>query len=315
MGSHSLVHRIKGALAPVAFALFLPFLTLAELGLALASSAARPRSKFHAAGKVVLITGASSGIGAALALHYARDGAVLVLLARRPAELDAVSRSCLDAGAKEVVCEALDVADEPAVKAAVHRAGTKFGKIDMVVLNAGISMGEYVNAFDSAEVWRRMMEINYIGFVSPIVYSLPYLKKADRGRVVGVSSILGLASGPLRTGFCASKFAMKGFLDSIRLEEPSINFTMVYPNRVATESNRNRIGNKGKLLSDGDADAQKKIMSPEVAADLIADAVDRGAHDDIISFEGNFLYYLKDVFPRFRDLVMKMSLESKSKDN
>ncbi|KAJ3132846.1 hypothetical protein HK100_004902 [Physocladia obscura] len=293
---------VKRMSASVAFAVAFPVLTLAELFFALIS----PTKPFVARGKIILITGASSGIGAALAIKYAQLGASLVICARRKDELEVIGARCKNAGATHVWCEVLDVADEEAVKTVIQKAGEHFGRIDCVVLNAGISMGEFVRSFNDVSAWKKIMDINFTGFVSGIVYSLPFLKKSQRGKVVGVSSILGLAAGPLRTGFCASKFAMKGFMDSIRLEEPGIDFTMIYPNVVATDSNRIRIGSRGKLISD----KTKAMMSSEEAADLIVAAVNRGAKDDIFSFEGNLLYYIKDVFPRVRDVLLRKAFKN-----
>ncbi|KAJ3288955.1 hypothetical protein HDU79_004446 [Rhizoclosmatium sp. JEL0117] len=290
----ALLHR---CLSSLLFALAFPFLSITETGLAIHEALTAPG--FNPKDEVCIVTGASSGIGEAIAYKLAAKQAKLVLVARRKDALEKVGAKCRSLGASDVRCHVADVSNEDDVKRFVVETGSHFGKIDLLILNAGISFGLYARDCTSIEPYTQVMATNQNGFVAGIIHALPYLKKARKGRVVGVSSLLGLVGGPTRTGYCASKFAMKGFLDAIRLEEPSLFFTMVYPGVVKTEINRTRVGPKGDLdMND------PNIMMPDEAADLVLDAVERGTRDQVFTFQGNFMYFFKDVFPRVRDMLV-----------
>ncbi|KAJ3017693.1 UNVERIFIED_CONTAM: hypothetical protein HDU68_011517 [Siphonaria sp. JEL0065] len=295
-------------LPPLLFAAAFPVLAVAELLMSLQEYFTL--SPFDPSDKVIVVTGASSGIGQQIAIKYAAKNANVVLVARRPDQLKVVAQKCREAGAKSVRLECVDVGVEEDVKRVMVQTGTVFGHIDLVVLNAGISMGEYAREVVDISAYTSIMQTNFNGFVAGVIYALPYLKKAKRGKIVGVSSLLGLVGGETRTGYCASKFAMKGFLDSLRLEEPSIDCTMVYPGVVNTDINRTRIGNKGHINTDG-----PNVMTAEEAADRIVDAVNRGARDDVYTFNHNLLYYIKDVFPRVRDAIMRANFKKLLKKN
>ncbi|KAJ3064532.1 hypothetical protein HDU98_012080, partial [Podochytrium sp. JEL0797] len=275
----------------------MPLLFVVECSLQLKQWLLAP--PFSLRDKVVVITGASSGIGAALGEQCAAQGARVVLVARRKEQLVGVAERCRENGAREVRIETCDVAVEEQVRRVMDDTGAAFGHIDLIVLNAGISMGEYAKNCEDISPFTQIMATNYNGFVAGALYALPYLKKAQRGKIVAVSSVLGLVSGPTRTGYCASKFAMKGFLDSLRLEEPSIDMTMVYPGVVKTDINRTRLGTQADIITDA-----KGVMTAEQAAALVLDAVQRGARDSAFSFQYNVLYFIKDVFPRVRDVLM-----------
>ncbi|KAJ3300151.1 hypothetical protein HDU76_006148 [Blyttiomyces sp. JEL0837] len=298
-----LKNRIESLLAGPFFVAFSPLFLLAELYLRFKKSLGVP--KWNPAGKIILITGASSGIGASLAELYARQGAILIIMARRQEELDAVAEKCKSLGSPNVYAITVDVADDVACKVAIQKAGDIYGKLDLVVLNAGISMGSRTEETDIA-LYKRLNEVNVNGVIAGCVYSLPYLRKSTRGKVVVVSSLLGVASGPLRSGYSSSKFAIKGFLDSVRLEEPGMDFTMIYPGVVKTEINRTRLGNASSL------DLEKGMTSEEAAL-LIADAVKRRARDECFTFSGNLLWFVKDFCPTLRDYLMNRAILSMSK--
>ncbi|KAJ3229459.1 hypothetical protein HDU78_009019 [Chytriomyces hyalinus] len=306
-------NRIARVAAPVVTAVALPVFIIAEILNYLLNI--RRTSVFDARGKTVVITGASSGIGEALAYQYALLGAKLVLCARREKQLADVAAKCRDLGAEEPVCEVVDVTNEAEWKAVVQRTGNTLG-IDLIILNAGISMGEFANQFTDVATFDAIMKINYLAFVSGILHSLPFLKKSrnpkNRGKVVGISSILGIAGGPTRTGYCASKFAMKGFMDAIRIEEPGLDFVMIYPGAVKTEINDTRIGNVGHL----DLDA-RGLMTAREAAEIIVDTVRRGgiaaARDEVFSLQGKLLWFIKDWFPLTRDLIFNLQFRKMMK--
>ncbi|KAJ3405494.1 hypothetical protein HDV05_006540 [Chytridiales sp. JEL 0842] len=292
----------NATLAPVASLLAVPFFLAASLFLNLTR---KSRPSFNPSEAVIVITGASSGIGAELAHIYARQKvAVLVLCARRKAELEKVASECRDLGAKEVVVEVMDVAEESQVKASMQRVGDRYGKIDVLVLNAGISMHSKVSEMQDGSICRRIMEVNYMGCVNGTIYALPYLKKsAIRGKIAVVSSGFGYLGGPFRSGYCASKFALKGFFDALRVEEPGLDISMIYPGVVRTEINRTRLGAAPSSLD------LRKAMSAEECAGIVANAIKYGHSDVPTTLALRAVYYLRDLFPSVRDAIMRKFME------
>lgn len=165
--------------------------------------------------KTVVITGASSGIGEAMARVYAAQGARVVLGARSAEKLEQLAAAIREAGGQAAWC-AVDVTDPARCKALVDTAVQAFGGIDVLICNAGISMRAL---FDDVElsVLHRLMDVNFWGTVNCCKYALPYVQ-ASHGSIVGVSSVAGLHGLPGRTGYSASKYAMTGFLETLRIE-------------------------------------------------------------------------------------------------
>ena len=191
---------------------------------------------------VVVITGASKGIGAELARQLAARGAKLVLAARNLAELDAVAEECRKSGAPVVTVKA-DVALDRDCQAVIAGAVLAFGRVDTLVNNAGMSMWARFEEIRDVSVLERIMQVNYMGAVYCTSHALPYLRES-RGRLVGISSLAGRTGVPTRTGYAASKHAMTGFFDSLRieLEGSGVSVTMIYPGFVATGIRENATG-------------------------------------------------------------------------
>lgn len=162
--------------------------------------------------KVVVITGASSGIGAALAARFAAQGAHVVAGARSVDKLEEV----VDSLPTPSVAVACDVSREEDCKRLIQRAVEAFGRIDVLINNAGISMRALFDDVD-LEVIRRLMDTNFWGCVYCTKYALPYIQ-ASRGSIVGISSVAGFHGLPGRTGYSASKYAMHGLLETVRVE-------------------------------------------------------------------------------------------------
>ena len=183
--------------------------------------------------KVVVITGASKGIGAELAKQLAARGAKLVLAARSVKELEAVAAECRKAGAEHVITG----------------AALAFGGIDVLVNNAGATMWALFEEIEDVSILERIMQVNYMGAVYCTRHALPYLR-ASKGVLVGVSSLAGLNGVPTRTGYAAAKHAMVGFFDSLRieLEGSGIAVTMIHPGFVATGVRENATGPDGKPI-------------------------------------------------------------------
>lgn len=190
------------------------------------------RSRFE--GKVVWITGASSGIGEALALQLAREGARLVVSARRRELLDALRGRC--PRPEEVVVLPLDVADTERAAENVRAAIAAFGKVDVMVHNAGVGQRALIAETPLAED-RRIMEINYFGVVALTKALLPEMRARGGGHFVVVSSVTGYVGTPFRSAYAASKHALHGFFESLRTEghREGIAVTMVCPGFVDTD--------------------------------------------------------------------------------
>jgi len=184
-------------------------------------------------GKVVWITGASSGLGEALAMELARVGARLVLTARRSDRLEAVRERC---AASRAALLPLDLADAEAIPEAVRHAESLFGGIDVLVCNAGISQRATAQETDITVV-RRIFEVNFFATVGLANGVLPAMKRRGGGQIVVVSSVVGRFGAPGRSAYSASKHALHGYFDSLRAEvwKEGIGVTLVLPGAVRTE--------------------------------------------------------------------------------
>jgi NAD(P)-dependent dehydrogenase (short-subunit alcohol dehydrogenase family) len=180
-------------------------------------------------GKSIVVTGASQGIGKALCLALAPQRPRLVLAARDAARLEEVAAACRAAGAETLVV-ATDVTSSDQCRRLVERTVEAFGGLDVLVNNAGASMMARFDEIADLAIYERLMQVNYLGCVYPTHFALPHLKKS-RGQIVVMSSLAGLTGVPTRTGYAASKHAVFGFFDSLRieLEESGVSVTVVAP--------------------------------------------------------------------------------------
>ncbi len=167
-------------------------------------------------GAAVIITGASSGLGAALALAFTEAGANVVLAARNEDRLNEVARRCVEAGGQPLVVPA-DVTVPADCEALVAAAVERLGRLDVLVACAGLSMWARFDELSDAEVLRRVMDVNYWGLVNPTRFALPHLK-AGSGVLAAISSVQGKLGVPYHSGYAASKHAVQGFCDSLRME-------------------------------------------------------------------------------------------------
>jgi short-subunit dehydrogenase len=210
------------------------------------------------ADRVCVITGASDGIGAELARQLAREKARLVLAARTAATLEKVAAECRVAGAEAIAVPA-DVSVEADCRALVERAVAAYGRIDVLVANAGVSMHARFTDIEDFSTFERLFRINAMGTIWCVRHAYPHLAAA-RGLIVGVSSIAGRTGVPERTTYCTTKFAQSGFLDALRIEaaDDGIAVMVAYPGVVATEIRRRGWNGRGEPagvsgLSEADA--------------------------------------------------------------
>ena len=203
--------------------------------------AAIPMQRFE--GKVVWITGASSGIGAALAEAFAREGATLVLSARRRAELDQVAATC--GGAGHLVLP-LDLTKPETFPSSAEEVYRRFGRIDILVHNGGISQRARVED-TRLDVDRRLMEVNYFGAVALTKAVLPAMQSARSGHFVVISSVAGKVGTPHRSAYSATKHALHGFFDCLRAEnaDRGLSVTMICPGFIRTEVSKNALTGDG----------------------------------------------------------------------
>ena len=263
------------------------------------------------AGKVIIITGASDGIGAELARQLARDKPTLVLAARRPDALAAVAAQCEAAGA-QTLCVPTDVSVEADCRALIAVAVAKFGRIDALVNNAGVSMHATLDQIPDTDVYERLMRVNLMGSIWPTHAALVHLK-ASKGLVVAVASLAGLVGVPGRTTYCATKFAQVGFFEALRteLQPDGVDVTIVYPGVVATEIRRNGWNAQGERAGVSGL-AEEGAMSVEECASLIVAAMRSRKRDEVMSAKGKLGRWLKLIAPARVDAMARAALAKSS---
>ncbi len=244
--------------------------------------------------KVVIITGASSGIGLALARECAARGAKVVLGARNE---DALKELVAETGGVYAVA---DVSREEDCKRLIDLAVSAFGRLDVLVCNAGISMRALLDDA-SLDVLKRLMEVNFWGTVYCVKHALPYLQ-ASRGSIVGVSSVAGIHGLPGRTGYSASKFAMTGFLETVRIEnlKKGVHVMIACPGFTASNVRFSALTADGQAQGESPRD-EGKMMSAEEVARRIVHGIERRRRTLLMEFNGRATTFIKKFAPAFLD--------------
>ena len=248
--------------------------------------------------KVVVITGASSGIGKALAEAALAQGAKVAVCARNPDKLHATFPK-----SDNLLCFKADVSKELECAAFIENVAIKWSAIDVLINNAGMSMRALFEDVDLSVI-KNLMDINFWGTVYCTKYALPALMKS-KGVVVGVSSIAGYRGLPGRTGYSASKFAMQGFLESLRTEmlHTGVHVMWVSPGFVA--SNIRNVA----LSSDGTAQAEtpldeSKLMSAEECARIIISGMEKRKRSIVMTTQGKLTVLINKLFPSLADKLV-----------
>lgn len=259
-------------------------------------------------GKVVIITGASSGIGRALAIECAAQKAKVVLAARRR-ELMMEIAVHISAMGCDVLTVKTDVSVEEECKSLIDAAIEKFGRIDILINNAGISMRALFEHAD-IEVLRKVVDINFWGTVYCTHYALPWLLKS-KGSLVGISSIAGFKGLPGRTGYSASKFAMQGFMESVRTEnmKRGLHVLVVCPGFTRSEIREKAFLANGEQQGVSPRNEQK-MMDPECVAKKTINAVLKKRRLLILTLEGKFIIALQRLFPTMLDKIVFKQMAS-----
>ncbi|HEU4452343.1 MAG TPA: SDR family oxidoreductase [Longimicrobium sp.] len=253
---------------------------------------------------VVIVTGASAGIGRELALQLAARGAHLALAARDPVKLEEVAAECRARGVRAIAVPT-DVGDEEQCGELVERTVGEFGRLDTLVNNAGISMWARFDEVTDLSGFEALMRVNYLGSVYCTHHALPHLKRS-RGRIVGVSSLTGKTGVPTRSGYAASKHAMTGFFDSLRIElaDSGVTVTMVYPGFVATEIRERAFGPDGRPLGAGNSPVrEREVMTAEECARQILEAAASRRRELIMTTRGKVGWILKVFAPGLIDRI------------
>ncbi len=252
--------------------------------------------------KVIIITGASSGIGEALAGAYASPEHALVLGARNLEKLNQVAEELKD-NCSDILCLATDVSKEDNCKNLIAAAVKNFGRIDVLINNAGISMRAI---FDETElsVLRSLMDVNFWGTVYCTKFALPYLLE-NKGSVAGVSSIAGFKGLPGRTGYSSSKFAMHGFLETIRVEnlKKGLHVLVACPGFTASNIRNTALGKDGSQQGESPRD-EAEMMSAEEVAQHIKKAIQKRKRTLVLTGQGKITVILNKFFPKLVDKLV-----------
>lgn len=260
--------------------------------------------------KVVIITGGSSGIGYALAEEFCSRGGKVCIAARDQQKLEIAEKSLLAKGYEAIAITA-DVSKEPDCAALIKKTVEHYGKLDILVNNAGISMrAAFLNT--DLSVLHRLMDINFWGTVYCTKYALPHLLQV-KGSVIGIISVAGHIGLPGRTGYSASKFAVRGFLDTLRTENMhnGLHVLVAAPGFTASNIRNTALTASGSQQGETPRD-ESKMMPAEAAARKIVDALIRRKNSLVLTFwEGKFTVFLNKFFPK---IVSKLAFNHMRKE-
>jgi short-subunit dehydrogenase len=251
----------------------------------------------------VVITGASSGIGRALALRLAREGARITLAARNAERLQALAEECRALGARAEPAPT-DVSDETQCRALIDRTLEASGRIDMLINNAGMSVVARLDQLPDLKLFHYVMDVNFFGALACCYYALPHLTES-RGRIVNVSSLGGLLTIPYNTPYCASKFALQGFSDSLRMElaPRGVSVTVVSPYWVVTEFHEHYLDRDGKPKGKaGRRIYTDKMMTADRCAKILLDAARRRKRE-VLMGPGRMGMLLRWIAPSLIDKI------------
>ena len=251
-------------------------------------------------GKVMIITGASSGIGLASAKLFASLGAKLVLAARSQDKLEEIASGISHDSGSDVLCVKTDVSVEEDCRNLIDKAVARFGRIDVLVNNAGLSMRALFRDLD-LPVIKTLMDVNFWGTVYCTKYALPYLLES-KGSVVGVISIAGYAGLPARTGYASSKYAIRGFLDTLRIEHlyDGLHVMVFAPGFTAANVRNAALTAHGQQQGQTPRD-EGKMMSAEKVALYMAKGIARRKSEMILTPIGKLTVFMHNILPRLTD--------------
>ncbi len=252
--------------------------------------------------KVVIITGASSGIGKALAFELGAREAIVVLAARSGDKLEEI-KSQLEATGVTALAVETDVTSEADCRNLIDTTVRAFGRIDVLINNAGISMRALFEHTDLSVI-HRLMNVNFWGMVQCTKFALPYLLQS-KGTVAGISSIAGFKGLPGRTGYSASKFAMHGFLETLRIENMKKGLHVLIVSPAFTSSNIRKTALAGNGSPQGESPRDENTLMPaEKVAEKVVNAIQCRRRVVVITLMGKLTVMLNKLFPFLMDRVV-----------
>ena len=258
----------------------------------------------------VIITGASSGIGRELAIRLAKGGANLVIAARDAQRLDELAQECRQYGS-QAISVATDVADENQCRALVERTANEFHRLDMLINCAGIGLASPFEALPDLKLFQHLVQVNFFGSVYCIYYALPFLK-STQGRIVNVNSLAGKLAIPFNTSYVASKAAMIGFSNSLRMElrNTGVSVTVICPYWVVTEFQERAMNQYGEPRGQkGRALHTPRMMSAGQCAEIILTSAHRRRRE-ILMGPGKIGLWLSLIAPNWMDkLIIRAVME------
>jgi short-subunit dehydrogenase len=259
---------------------------------------------------VVIITGASQGIGRELARQLATQGAWLALAARNTEMLDQTAALCRTVGGRALVVPA-DVTDAVQCERLVAQTVAVYGRVDTLVNNAGIGMWSLFADVRELSIFESIMRVNYLGSVYCTFHALSHLKRA-RGRLVGVNSLSGRLGVPTRSGYAASKHALAGFFDSLRIElaRDGVTVTLLYPGFVATGIRERNFRADGTPVGAGNSPVhENEIMTVEECCRRIVRAMERRERETYFSLRDRLSQWARLIAPGLTDRMVRRSVE------
>lgn len=252
--------------------------------------------------KVVIITGGSSGIGKACAKSFGERGAKIVITGRNEENLKE-AKLALESNGVTVLSIKADVSVREQNDRVVEKVINEFGQIDVLINNAGVSMRALFSELD-VDVIKHVMDINFYGAVYATKSVLPYIIKS-KGSIVGVSSIAGYRGLPARTGYSASKFALQGFLESIRTEllHSGVHVLTACPGFTASNIRNTALSKDGSAQGESPLH-EGKIMTSEEVGEHIYKAVVKRKRDLVLTSQGRLTVFLNKWLPSFMDRMV-----------
>lgn len=251
--------------------------------------------------KRVLITGGSSGIGAALAIEFALSGYQVAIIGRNENGLEATKQG---ANSKfPIISKVADLTQDKDNEMVAAWIQKEWGGLDILINNAGISMRAHFDEMD-LKVIREVMEVNFFGAVS-ITSACISMLLASEGTIVGISSVAGLRPLPLRTGYSASKAALQGFLESLRTEylEKGLKVLVVYPGFTASDIRKRALNSRGESQGESPRN-ESQMMTAQQVAFATRKALEAGKNTLVLTREGKLTVLLQKFFPRLMDRIV-----------
>ena len=257
--------------------------------------------------KVVIITGASSGIGLACAREFSGNGYKVVMAARNIDKLNEIVAE-LKQQNPDVISVKTDVSNEDDCKHLIDETIKHFGTIDVLINNAGVSMRALFIELD-LKVLHSVMNVNFWGTVYCTKYALPYIIE-HKGSVVAISSVAGFMGLPGRTGYSASKFAIHGFMETLRIEhlKQKLHVMIAAPGFTSSNIRKAALGANGNIQGESPRD-ESKMMSPERVAKHIYRGVKKRKRHILLTVQGKLGVFMKRCIPRLTDYLEYLEMK------